>query len=169
MRRHFIFLLTSLSFVPIHTRAQEATPEKKTVIDLDYDSVMDRAHPNPLTNGQVHFHIRVVLSGKNKISQTHDLQSGSLSQQNSTDQALGEDARSGAWHVVSSTRLMHIWNMPQSVRTITVTINPDNTCNMEVRDTLKRGFREYAFQARWTAGLEYYSRYENINPKCEIR
>jgi hypothetical protein len=60
--------------------------------------------------------------------------------------------------------------MAQSVRTITATLKPDKTCDLNVRDVLKPGFHEYAFQARWTAGLEYYSRHETTRcPAASVR
>jgi hypothetical protein len=169
MRRYLGPLAIALSAVAAPTEAQDSSSDKKTVINLNYDSVMDRARPNPMSDGKAHFHIQVTLWGKNKITQVQDLSSGRLSEQRTTDQDLGEDARSGVWHVASRNRLVHVWNMAQSVRTIAVTLKPDNTCDLNVKDVLKPGFHEYAFQARWTAGLEYYSRYENTNTSCEIR
>ena len=139
------------------------------VIAIDYDAVMDRVRPNPMTGGTVHFHVEVTLHDGNKISQSQRLQSGQLTQDWTIDQNLGESQRSGVWHIKSRDTLKYEWNMAQSVRTIMVKLLPGNSCNVTVRDQLKPSFSEYAFAARWTSGLEYYSRYENTNVNCTIR
>jgi hypothetical protein len=43
------------------TRARDSSSDKKTVIDLNYDSVRDRARPNPMSGGSAHFYIQVTL------------------------------------------------------------------------------------------------------------
>jgi hypothetical protein len=154
-----------MSFLSTTALAGSESP----VIVLDYDSVMDRVRPNPMTGGTVHFHIEVTLHDGNKVSQSQTLQSGRLSQDWTISQDLGESHRSGIWHIESRDTLKYIWNMAQSVRTITVKLLPGNTCSMNARDQLKPGFSEYAFGARWSNGLEYYSRYENTNMSCSIR
>jgi hypothetical protein len=154
-----------MSLLSTVARPASANP----VIVIDYDSVMDRVRPKPMTGGTVHFHIEVTLHDGNKVSQSQTLQSGRLSQDWTIDQNLGESQRSGVWHIESHDTLKYVWNMAQSVRTITVKLLPGNTCSTNVRDQLKPGFSEYAFGARWTSGLEYYSRYENTNMSCSIR
>jgi hypothetical protein len=149
--------------------SQAGDASKKTVIDLNYDAVMDETHPIPSNGDTAHFHIQVVLSGKNNVSQEFRLSHGDKIDEQSTGGSLGQSSFSGVWHVASRNRLVHVWDMAQSVRTITVELNSDNTCTMHVTDRLKPGFREYAFQANWTNGLQYFSRYENVNESCRIQ
>lgn len=137
------------------------------VIMLDYDSVMDRVRPNPGNDLRAHFHIELQLSGSSGITQSYTLSSGSHTQNAITSGNLGRQLGSGVWHVISSQKLQHTYNMPQSVRTLTITMRKNDKCELNVVDHLKPGYTEYMFRAQWTE-WESYSRYENINETCAV-
>jgi hypothetical protein len=167
MRQFAKFTATCLALLSLPTLACGGGT-RQTVIDLNYDSVMDRTRPNPGSNLTVHFHIQLVLSGKNSTSQTFQLSSGSQVDSRMSNQTLVNGDSSGVWRVAGRNTLVHIQQMRQSVRTLTVSVRPDNTCSLTVRDVLKPAFSEYLFKASYT-DWQYYSRYENINEQCQIR
>ena len=164
MNRHFLFFAAVWGLASAHfTGAQAQTTSKDANIDISYDMVMDRSHPNPATNLRSHFQIHLVLSGKNSVSQTVDLTSAGNLDHRASSKILG----AGGWRVASPNKLVRVVSMPQSVRTMIVTVN-GATCNFSVTDVLKPGFTEYKFTASYTS-WEFYNRYENLNPQCEIR
>jgi hypothetical protein len=166
MKRHFLFFAAVVGCASGFFTSVHAQSDKKPVnIDLSYDMVMDRTHPNPATNLRSHFQIHLVLSGRNSVSQTVDLTSAGNLDHRANSKVLGVGA--GGWHVASENRLVHVVNMPQSVRTMVVTVN-GASCNFTVTDALKPGFSEYKFTASYTS-WEFYNRYENLNPECNIR
>lgn len=164
MRQHLVFLAAAFGFAAATlTDARAQAANKDVTIDLGYDMVMDRTHPNPATNLRSHFHIQLLLSGKNTVSQTVDLTSAGNLDHRANSKALG----AGGWHVASKNRLVRVVSMPQSVRTMVVTVD-GGSCNFTVTDALKPGFSEYKFTASYTT-WEFYNRYENLNPQCAIR
>jgi hypothetical protein len=166
MKRHVLFFAAVLGLASAHFISAQAQTTKKDVnIDIGYDMVMDRSHPNPATNLRSHFHIHLVLSGNKSVSQTVDLTSAGNLDHRASSKVLGAGA--GGWHVASENKLVHVVNMPQSVRTMIVTVD-GASCNFSVTDVLKPGFREYKFTASYS-DWEFYNRYENLNPECNIR
>ena len=166
MKRHFLFFAAVAGLASAHfTGARAETTNKDVNIDISYDMVMDRSHPNPATNLRSHFHIHLVLSGKHSVSQTVDLTSAGNLDHRASSKTLGAGA--GGWHVASENKLVHVISMPQSVRTMIVTVN-GASCDFTVTDVLKPGFSEYKFTASYT-NWEFYNRYENLNPQCNIR
>jgi hypothetical protein len=160
-----VFFSAILALASAHFASADAETTNKDVnIDISYDMVMDRSHPNPATNLRSHFHIQLVLSGKNKVSQTVDLTSAGNLDHRASSKALGAGA--GGWHVASKNKLVRVVSMPQSVRTMIVTVEGES-CNFAVTDVLKPGFSEYKFTASYT-NWEFYNRYENVNPECKI-
>jgi hypothetical protein len=163
MKRHFFVFAAVLGLASAYVASAQAETNKDVNIDISYDMVMDRSHPNPATNLRSHFHIHLVLSGKNSVSQTVDLTSAGNLDHRANSKALS----AGGWHVASANKLVRIISMPQSVRTMIVTVD-GASCNFTVTDVLKPGFSEYKFTASYT-NWEFYNRYENLNPECLIR
>jgi hypothetical protein len=143
----------------------------ETTIDLTYDSVMDMVRPEEHPGILVHHNLQIVFSGRDVV-ENRDRNTKGMSDRNSTSQELGGAEPSGtyaSWRVESSTRLVRTQRDPQSTRIMTVTINPGNTCHLDVVDTLNPGFTEYAFLRISTHALGYFSSYRVIRTSCSMR
>ena len=138
-------------------------------IDLTYDSVMDLVRPISRPGISVHHNLRVTLNG-NKLSENRDRSTGRYFDKNATVQERGStDPYQVVWRVVDQQHLVRTQVFPQSVRTMTVTLNPDNTCRLDVVEQLKPGFQEYAFLRISVHELGYFSSWRVVGTACAIR
>jgi hypothetical protein len=138
-------------------------------IDLTYESVMDLVRPISRAGISVHHNLNVTLNG-NKLSEARDRSTGRYFDKNATVQERGStDPYQVVWRVVDQQHLVRTQAFPQSVRTMTVTLNPDNTCRLDVVDQLKPGFQEYAFLRISVHELGYFSSYRVVGTTCAIR
>jgi hypothetical protein len=142
------------------------------VIDLTYDSVMDMVRPEVHPDIRVHHSLEVTISGRNELSEDRNRSAGPFHDQNSTVQVLGgsgEGSNYASWRAAPDGRLIRTQNDPQSTRTMTVTLNRDNTCRLDVVDQLKPGFTEYEFLRVSTHTMGYFSTYRVVSTSCNIR
>ena len=151
--------------------ASAARGEGQTVIDLTYDSVMDMVRPEIHPGIVVHHNLQVILSDRNKVSETRDRSTHKLSDNNAMKQVLGSSGDAGnyaSWHVVGKDQLIRVQRDPQSTRTMTVTLISPTTCRLDVTDALKPGFSEYAFLRISSHTLGYFSTYQVTSTSCTI-
>ena len=142
------------------------------VIDLTYDAVMDMVRPVVRPDIRVHHNLQVTVSAQNTFAEDRNRNTGRYYRdQNSMMQVLGSsgDQSSYASWVASDGRLVRTQNDPQSTRTMTVTLLSGNTCRLDVVDTLKPGFREYAFLRITTHTMGYFSAYRVTATSCAVR
>jgi hypothetical protein len=138
-------------------------------IDLTYDSTMDMSKPEVHPNISVHHNLQVRLSG-GKLTENRDRSTGRFFDKNATVQEHGSaDAGNVSWHVIDQKHLVRIQSFSQSVRKMTVTVNPDNTCRLDVTDELKPGFQEYAFLRVSVHSIGYFSSYRVVSTSCTIQ
>jgi len=140
-----------------------------TVIDLTYDSVMDMVHPEVHPGIAVHHNLQISLAGGGSLAEARNRSAAPFQDQNGMVQVLGSSGDEGAyasWHFASDDRLVRVQDDPQSTRTMTVTLLPDNTCRLDVVDQLRPGFSEYAFLRISTHTIGYFSTYRVIRTSC---
>ena len=140
-----------------------------TVIDLTYDSVMDMVRPEVHPGIAVHHNLQVTVSGAGNLSEGRNRSAGPYQDRNAMMQVLsssGDDAAYASWRAAPDGRLVRVQNDPQSIRTMTVTLLPGNTCRLEVVDQLKPGFSEYAFLRISTHTIGYFSTYRVTRTSC---
>ncbi len=80
----------------------------------------------------------------------------------------GDESAYASWRAAPDGRLVRIQNDPQSTRTMTVTLLPDNTCHLDIVEQLKPGYSEYAFLRISTHTIGYFSAYRVIRTSCTI-
>jgi hypothetical protein len=158
-------LLGIVSAAVFHVPAYAA--EGGITIDLTYDSVMDMVRPEPHPNISVHHNLQVRLNG-NKMSENRDRTTGRFFDKASTIKEHGTETGSVSWHVVDPQHLVRIQTFPQSTRKMTVTLNQDQTCHLDVVEQLKPGFQEYAFLRVSVHELGYFSDYRVVDTSCAI-
>ncbi len=152
-----------------------ATPAQSTsqfVIDLTYDSVMDMVRPEVRPNIRVHHNLHVTVSRDNGLSEKRNRSTKQYYDQNAMAQVLdsrGDDSTYASWHTAPDGTLVREQNDPQSTRTMTVTLLPDNTCRLEVVDRLKPGFAEYEFLRITSHTMGFFSTYRVVSTTCKIR
>ena len=151
--------------------ATGASAAQNTAIDLTYDSVMDMVRPEVHPHIVVHHNLHVTISGQGNLAEHRDRSAKQYSDQNAMAQVLsssGDDAAYASWKVGPDGRLVRIEDDPQSTRTMTVTLLPDNKCRLEVVDQLKPGFTEWALLRISTHTLGYFSSYRVTNTSCSV-
>jgi hypothetical protein len=141
--------------------------EEGITIDLTYDSVMNMVRPEPRPNIAVHHNLQVKLSG-NKLAESRDRSTGRYFDKASTIKEHGSDTGDVSWHVLDPRHLVRVQTFSQSTRKMTVTVNQDQTCHLEVVDDLKPGFQEYAFPRISVHSIGYFSDYRVVNTSCAI-
>jgi hypothetical protein len=138
-------------------------------IDLTYDSNMDMSKPEVHPNISVHHNLQVRMSG-GKLTENRDRSTGRYFDKNATVHEHGStDTGNVSWRVIDQNHLVRTQSFPQSVRKMTVTVNPDNTCRLDVADELKPGFQEYAFLRVSVHTLGYFSSYRVVSTSCTIQ
>ena len=148
-----------------HFRAHAA--EGGITIDLTYNSLMNMVRPEPHPNISVHHNLQVRLSG-NRMVENRDRSTGRFFDKASTIKEHGSDTGAVSWHVVDPQHLVRIQSFPQSSRKMTVTLNQDQTCHLEVVDQLKPGYQEYAFLRVSVHEIGYFSDYRVVDTSCAI-
>jgi hypothetical protein len=136
-------------------------------IDLTYDSVMDMVRPEPHPNISVHHNLQVRLNG-NKMSENRDRSTGRAFDKAATIKEHGSESGNVSWHVVDPQHLVRIQTFSQSTRKMTVTLNQDQTCHLDVVEQLKPGFQEYAFLRVSVHEIGYFSDYRVVDTSCAI-
>jgi hypothetical protein len=151
----------------LYLTSSAAAGEGGITIDLTYDSVMNMVRPEERPNLSVHHNLQVRLIGK-KLVENRDRSIGRYFDKASTIKEHGSDAGDVSWHVQDTEHLVRIQTFPQSTRKMTVTLNQDQTCHLDVVDELKPGFQEYAFLRVSVHSLGYFSDYRVVNTSCAI-
>jgi len=152
--------------------AAPATAAADNIIDLTYDSVMDMVRPQMRPGIAVHHNLQVTISAHNNLTEDRNRNAGPYRDQNAMTQVLassGDESNYASWRMQPDGRLVRIQNDPQSIRTMTVTFLPANTCHLDVVDRLKPGFSEYAFLRISTHTIGYFSTYRVVRTSCAIR
>jgi hypothetical protein len=142
------------------------------VIDLTYDSLMDMVRPESHPNIRVHHVLHVTVSRNSGLSEQRNRSTGPYVDRNAMAQVLdsrGDDTTYASWRTAPDGTLVREQNDPQSTRTVTVTLLPDNTCRLEVVDHLKPGFAEYEFLRISTHSMAFFSSYRVMSTSCKIR
>jgi len=158
-------LLSILPMSPVNSASA-------TVIDLTYDSLMDMVRPEVHPGIAVHHNLQVTISGGGGVAEQRDRSARQYRDQNAMTQVLssaGDEGTYAAWRIASDGRLIRTQDDPQSMRTMTVTLLPGNTCRLDVIDQLKPGFAEYAFLRISTHTIGYFSSYRVTRTTCTIR
>ncbi len=158
-----LIAMSSLAAVPARAADQ-------FVIDLTYVSVMDMVRPEVRPNIRVHhdLHVTVALGG---LSENRDRSTKGYSDRNAMAQVLdstGDDTTYASWHTAPDGTLVREQNDPQSTRTMTVTLLPNNSCRLEVVDRLKPGFTEYEFLRITSHTMGFFSTYRVVSASCKI-
>jgi hypothetical protein len=171
--RHFkaVQLLVSMITALMAFGALPGIAAANTVIDLTYDSVMDVVRPEVHHGIAVHHNLQITVSGAGNLSEGRNRSAGPYQDRNAMGQVLsssGDDAAYASWRTAPDGRLVRVQNDPQSTRTMTVTLLPDNTCRLEVVEQLKPGFSEYAFLRISTHTIGYFSTYRVTRTSCTV-
>jgi len=148
-----------------------AAASADTVIDLTYDSVMDMVRPEVHPHIVVHHNLHVTISGGN-LSEHRDRSAKKYSDKNAMGQVLsssGDDQAYASWKVAPDGRLVRIEEDPQSTRTMTVTLQPGNTCRLEVVDQLKPGFTEWELLRISNHQMGFFVNYRITGTSCAVR
>lgn len=144
----------------------------QSVIDLTYDSVMDMVRPEVRPNIRVHHNLHVTVSRDSGLSEQRNRNAKQYYDQNAMAQVLdsrGDDSTYASWHTAADGTLVREQSDPQSTRTMTVTLLPDNTCRLDVVDRLKPGFTEYEFLRITSHTMGFFSTYRVVSTSCKIR
>jgi len=164
----------ALAFAAILAGAQRdaSASEKSTEIDLTYDAVMDMVRPAVHPGIVVHHTLQITISGYDRLSEQRDRSTHGYRDNNQTMQVLGstDDEQSYvSWKVAAAGTLVREQNDPQSTRTMTVTLLPENKCTLEVVDRLKPGYTEWKFLRISVHTMGYFSSYKVTQTSCAIR
>jgi hypothetical protein len=148
-----------------------ANATQNIVIDLTYDSAMDMVRPEVHPHIVVHHNLHVTISGQGNLAEHRNRTTKQYVDRNAMAQVLsssGDDAAYASWKVAPDGRLVRIEDDPQSTRTMTVTLLPDNKCRLDVVDQLKPGFTEWALLRISTHTLGYFSSYRVTDTSCSV-
>jgi len=163
-----VLLLVTVAAVPI-TSAHAAA---QFVIDLTYDSVMDMVRPEVKPDIHVHHVLQVTMSRDSRLTEKRNRSIKQYSDQNAMAQVLasrGDDSTYASWHTAPDGTLVRDQNDPQSTRTMTVTLLPNDACRLDVVDHLKPGFTEYEFLRIASHTMGFFSTYRVVGTSCKIR
>jgi hypothetical protein len=155
--------------LPLVTTAQAAD---HFVIDLTYDSLMDMVRPERRADIHVHHVLHVTVSPNSGLSEQRNRSTKQYYDRNAMAQVLdstGDDTTYASWRAAPNGTLVREQNDPQSTRTMTVTLLPDDTCRLDVIDHLKPGFTEYEFLRISTHTMGFFSTYRVVSTSCKIR
>ena len=142
------------------------------VIDLAYDSLMNMVRPEVRPNIRVHHNLHVTVSRGSDLAETRNRSAGPYLDKNAMAQVLdsrGDDTTYASWRTAPDGTFVREQNDPQSTRTMTVTVLPDNTCRLDVVDRLKPGFTEYEFLRISSHAMAFFSSYCVVSTSCKIR
>lgn len=152
--------------------AKPAPSADQFVIDLTYDSVMDMVRPEVKPNIRLHHNLHITVSRGSGLSENRNRSTKGYYDQNAMAQVLdsqGDDSTYASWRTAPNGTLVREQNDPQSTRTMTVTLLPDNTCRLDVVDHLKPGFTEYEFLRITSHTMGFFSTYRVTSTSCRIR
>jgi hypothetical protein len=146
-----------------------AAKAEEISIDLTDDSEMDMVRPESHPGISVHHTLQIHMNG-GKLTENRDRSTGKYFDKNSTVQEHSSEDRAGVvWHVIDANHLVRLQTFPQSKREMTVSVNPDKTCTLNVVDTLKPGYHEYAFLRVSVHSIGYFSPYRVVSTSCTIQ
>ena len=141
------------------------------VIDLTYDSVMDMVRPEVHPDIHVHHNLHITVANGGAVEK-RNRDTKQYFDKNAMAQVLeseGDDTTYASWHTAPDGTLVREENDPQSTRTMTVTLLPDNTCRLDIVDRLKPGFTEYEFLRISSHTMGFFSTYRVVSTTCRIR
>jgi hypothetical protein len=144
-----------------------AAEEKQSVrIHIQYSTYAERVRPFPFS-ATVSHDITAILSGKNTIQDYVKTQAAIFGQDDKRDMSLGKTTTQARWHVVSPSKLVRIYNWPQSQTTMTVTVH-GSTCTADVEYRLRPGFTEYKFWDIQLNDWAFYNPVKFVSATCTI-
>jgi hypothetical protein len=165
-------LAVSLAAVTVFAATFPARAADQFVIDLTYDSLMDMVRPERHPDIQVHHVLHVTVSPNSGLSEQRNRSTKQYYDRNAMAQVLdstGDDTTYASWRAAPNGTLVREQNDPQSTRTMTVTLLPDDTCRLDVIDHLKPGFTEYEFLRISSHTMGFFSSYRVVSTSCKIR
>lgn len=164
--------LLGITVIALGSLAANLAPTtSQFVIDLTYDSLMDMVRPEVHPNIRVHHNLHVTVANGGATEQ-RNRNTKQYFDRNAMSQVLdstGDDSTYASWHTAPDGTLVREQNDPQSTRTMTVTLLPDNTCRLDVVDRLKPGFTEYEFLRISSHTMAFFSSYRVTDTSCKIR
>ena len=141
------------------------------VIALTYDSQMDMVRPESHPGLVVHHELQIRIAPGERLSEERARSARQYSDHNATVQVLGSsDEAAGyvSWRTAPDGTLVRTQNDAQSTRTMTVTLLAGGKCRLDVIDTLKPGFSEYAFPRISSHTVAYFSSYRVTRTSCAM-
>lgn len=142
----------------------------RMAIDLSYVATMDMVSPESLPGLRVNHNLRIRVNG-GILSEHRDRNIGPYADKNAMAQDIeerGEREDGVSWRIVKDGTLVRVQDFPQSTRTMTVTLYPDQTCRLNVVEQLKPGFTEYKFLRIKVHEMAYYTNYVIVSTSCRI-
>jgi len=142
-------------------------------ITVSWIEVQHQVRPRQ-TTGSVTKTVRLTLQGGNAISDSYEARNmrGRTRQANyqgKLREGMELGRSSVAWRVANSRTLVRTASYPQHVQTIRVRTLSETTCQAEVSNRIKPGFREYAMRSIATGEPMYFSAVHAENVTCSIR
>jgi hypothetical protein len=156
--------------IALLTVSASAQAADQFVIDLTYDSLMDMVRPEVRPDIRVHHNLRVTVANGGAVEK-RNRNTKQYFDQNAMAQVLdsrGDDSTYASWRTAPDGTLVREQSDPQSTRTMTVTLLPDNTCRLDVVDHLKPGFSEYEFLRIASHTMGFFSSYRVVSTSCKI-
>jgi hypothetical protein len=134
----------------------------------------DMIQPEQMPNIAGQDDITLTLHSGGSITEQHtwggrQLGKGSTQRNvNSLGKLGGSITSIASWHVKSSNILERLQNFPQNTRIWRVTIS-GSSCQLDVIDKLKPGFRTYSFVRSRDGTIAYFTNYKVTGTSCSIR
>lgn len=147
-------------------RAQSDT----VTIRASYTTVMDRVRPDPRSDVRSRHSLELRLSGVRRVDESWQSRSGRFGRESHRVKQLGggDEEGTGAWRVLPNNRIQRKINYTQSVTTLTITVDRDDRCRLDVSSALKPGFSEFRFRRQSTGDWGYFVNRRANDLSCEV-
>ncbi len=144
-----------------------------TVIQIDFAETHDRLPPDERVGIVAQHHIDATLSAGNRVSENKGTVVGrrkrAFVRQGQNSEALGDNSAKVVWRVVGPHQLRRIFAGRQFLMLTDVEISGDNSCSVQIRYLLQKGFTDYMATRADNGELAHFSLPRVVSSQCSIR
>jgi hypothetical protein len=155
----------AIAFILVCTIAGGVPADAATKIKISYSFVYDRIRPEPQKNVRVTSTLDVALSESGAVKEDVIRTAGRFSDGFKTGTKLG----GGQWEVVSEKQLRRAFDQPQSTLVLTISVDDDKKCTLDMKWTLKPEFSEFKFRRITDGTTAFFTEPKVRSTTCSIQ
>ena len=144
-----------------------------TVIEIDFAETHDRLGPDGRPGIVADHQIVATLSADRRVSENNQTIIGRrrrpLVRQGQNSEALGDNSARVVWHVLGPHQLRRIFAGRQFLMLTDVEISGENSCSVQIKYLLQKGFTDYVAPRADNGELAHFSLPRVVGAQCSIR